>query len=175
MATTRKAFTISPNYGWTNFTPSEMKDAFKIAVNNIRILRKEMKFSHLAFCGSSGAALAFYASMELDIPIIYVRKENETSHGGKIESNGGSREVCTKYLIVDDFVDRGTTVLHIYTEINELAKYHGSKAPVCTGAYMYTMRKGQKFKLTARKKIVVYGEDCFLEDSINPKLPMAGN
>jgi hypoxanthine phosphoribosyltransferase len=85
------------------------------AVKKVRQLRKEFKFDAIAFSGSSGAALAFPLSFFLKIPLIHVRKGSSHYGSGRIEGTISSK----KYLIVDDFIDRGNTMKRIMKSIND--------------------------------------------------------
>ena len=99
------------------------------AVKEVRRLRRELGFDSIAFTGSSGAALAFPLSYLLKIPLVHVRKGRSHYGNGEIEGTISTK----KYLIVDDFIDRGNTVKRIIKKIeNEL----GDQAhPV--GIYLY--------------------------------------
>ena len=83
------------------------------AVKKIRQLRKQLGFDAIAFTGSSGAALAFPLSFFLKIPLIHVRKGQSHYGTGRIEGTISSK----KYLIVDDFIDRGNTMKRIMKSI----------------------------------------------------------
>lgn len=115
------------------------------ATEQIGKLHKELKFDALAFTGSSGAACAFIMSVALQIPIIYVRKEGETSHGMQVECNTG--KPIHSYLIVDDFIGTGTTVKNIYNALEYQAIKCGEKPPKCVGIYLYeTTSEYNKFQ-----------------------------
>lgn len=99
------------------------------AVKEIRALKKELDFDAIAFTGSSGAALAFPLSYLLKLPLIHVRKGNSHYFSGQIEGTISSK----KYLIVDDFIDRGNTIRRI---IRNIKRELGDQAkPV--GIYLY--------------------------------------
>lgn len=77
------------------------------AVEQIRKLREELRFDAIAFRGSSGCALGYPVGAALEIPLIYVRKPEERSHGRPQEGFEGA---VRTYIIVDDFISSGNTV-----------------------------------------------------------------
>lgn len=85
-----------------------------LAVKKLRAIKKKYPFDAIAFRGSSGAALAFPLSYFLKLPLIHVRK-GESHYSGTIEGTISSK----RYIIVDDFIDRGTTVKKIISEIKK--------------------------------------------------------
>ena len=108
-------------YGWSGMCPSVFAERMHLASIRFLKLKKALKFDAIAFCGSSGCAIAFNLATMHEIPLIYVRKESEKSHSySKVECNDRHLEV-KKYLIVDDFVDRGTTVEYIVDTIKKQA------------------------------------------------------
>lgn len=108
-------------YGWTGMDPSEFAERMKKASVRFRALKKEHRFDAIAFCGSSGCAIAFYLAAKHRIPLMYVRKANEKCHSdSKVECNDKHVQV-KKYLIVDDFPDTGATVNHIIDSIRTYA------------------------------------------------------
>ncbi len=107
----------------------------KKAGTEIKELRARLKFDAVAFTGSSGAALAFPLMVKHKVPVIYVRKPRESSHGGKIEYT--SDVVINRYLIVDDFIDSGSTVKRVYSTITKWSKSRECMAPECVGVFLY--------------------------------------
>ncbi len=101
-------------YRVNNFT-----NTVKIATNTLRKYRQKHKFDAIAFTGTSGAALAYPLSYTLKIPLICVRKSTRDNHfGSKVE---GCYSV-DKYIIVDDFIDTGSTIEKIQKAIKEEIK-----------------------------------------------------
>jgi adenine/guanine phosphoribosyltransferase-like PRPP-binding protein len=86
-----------------------------LAVKRLRAIKKKHPFDAIAFRGSSGAALAFPLSYFLKLPLIHVRKGESHYGSGTIEGTISSK----RYIIVDDFIDRGTTVKKIVSEIKK--------------------------------------------------------
>lgn len=102
-----------------SFTPGKMKIWARLTTS---LIRKEInkKFKDhkiiLIYSGMSGVSHAMYLSSMLDSrhiehEHIYIRKENESSHGMKIEfSNFKNHEEQTYILVfVDDFISEGIT------------------------------------------------------------------
>ena len=85
------------------------------AVKKLRAIKRKHPFDAIAFRGSSGAALAFPLSFFLKLPLIHVRKEKSHYGRGTIEGTVSSK----KYVIIDDFIDMGTTVKTIVKEVNK--------------------------------------------------------
>ena len=109
-------------YGWVGLDSAEFAERMKLASIRFRALKKELKFDAIAFCGSSGCAVAFTLAAKYKIPLIYVRKTYEKCHSrSKVECNNKNVQV-KKYLIVDDFVDTGGTVDYIVSTITKYAK-----------------------------------------------------
>ena len=83
-------------------------------VSIISEFKEKNDFDAIVFSGYSGSALAFCLSYLLRVPIVCVRKENESSHCSLI-----CEGICPKkYIIVDDFIDQGKTIKRIKKEIN---------------------------------------------------------
>ena len=86
-----------------------------LAVKKLRAIKKLHPFDAIAFRGSSGAALAFPLSYFLKLPLIHVRKGASHYGSGLIEGTISSK----RYIIIDDFIDRGTTIKKIISEIKK--------------------------------------------------------
>lgn len=81
----------------------------------LRAIRREHPFDAIAFTGSSGAALAYPMSYLLKVPLIHVRKGKSHYYGGKIEGTISSK----RYLIIDDFIDSGSTMKRVIKTITD--------------------------------------------------------
>lgn len=99
-------------------------------------LQVEVPFQAIAFRGASGAAMAYPISAQLNIPLIYVRKPRELSHGLSIE---GTNKNITKYIIVDDFIETGKTIKEIIKAIDKAKNcYPELHCPIkCVGIVLY--------------------------------------
>lgn len=85
------------------------------AVKKLRAIKRKHPFDAIAFRGSSGAALAFPLSYFLKVPLIHVRKEKSHYGRGTIEGTISSK----RFVIVDDFIDMGTTIETIVKEVKK--------------------------------------------------------
>lgn len=85
--------------------------------------------------GKSGMSMAFSLSMLIDLDFIVVRKESETHHGCPVEGPKGL--AFTDYLIMDDFVDEGTTCKNI---MKAMTDYSDGKMN-CLGVVTYDIEK----------------------------------
>jgi adenine/guanine phosphoribosyltransferase-like PRPP-binding protein len=94
--------------------------------------QKELEFEAIAFSGISGALVAPIISYETGIPIIMVRKKDDykSSHDPYLVSGCLS---CEKYVILDDLVNTGKTVLRIKDII-----WENSTVPKLVGIILYS-------------------------------------
>lgn len=75
----------------------------------------EGEFSAVAFRGMSGAVVAPGVAQRLNKDLIVVRKPHEINH-----SNMGVEGVeCKAYVIIDDFIDSGTTIKEIRRAVRQ--------------------------------------------------------
>lgn len=112
-------------------------------------LKKAIPFDVIAFRGSSGAAYAFPISMTTGIPLFHVRKEEDNHSGSLVEGVFGFR----KYIIVDDFIDDGNTVLKIIDAIRCNSNTRSAKCVaivLCAGDWERVENKSVPPKLTRR-------------------------
>lgn len=98
------------------------------AVLKLKEFQKKNPFDAIAFTGSSGAALAFPLSYLLKVPLIHVRKKDKNHYyGGHIEGTISSR----RYIIVDDFIESGTTVYKIINTIKKVYTHPAEVVGIC--------------------------------------------
>lgn len=95
------------NYLSKVYNPCIFSALVREATAEIKRLREELQFDAIAFRGSSGCALAYPVGAALEIPLIYVRKPEECSHGRPQEGFDGA---VRTYIIIDDFISTGKTV-----------------------------------------------------------------
>ena len=129
------ALKIDSGYGWTTFSPANWTKKLQACAKKINKLKNTHNVDALAYTGSSGAAAAYVLGVALDLPVVYVRKKGEDSHGSKVESN--TSKAIENYLIVDDFICSGATVENIFNGIEKYAKDNRKKAPNCVGVFLY--------------------------------------
>lgn len=111
---------VTTSYLRTVFNPEVFPITIAKTLETAKLLWKEYGFDTIAFCGVSGAAMAFVLAHEMRIPLLCVRKRGENSHfddGDRrhLEGNTGVK----KYLIVDDFISSGRTVNYIMDTIHQ--------------------------------------------------------
>jgi len=162
MTSTRNAMNNGV-YGWTDMDPYELANTIRKSSEEVGKLIKEHEIDAIAFCGSSGSALAFYLAVEHKIPLMYVRKDSEQCHSTfKVECN--TDRPIRNYLIVDDFIGFGSTIQRIFSSISQYWKsrrhlpgtfqrgetrfrdrryYEGNvEEPECKGIFLYNKHEG---------------------------------
>lgn len=139
-------------YGWTDRGPKALKKLMIKADKKFTKLVKKERIQAIAFSGSSGAALAFPLALKHELPVIYVRKVGEKSHGYNVEFNGAGSGL--RYIIVDDFIDTGSTVERIYKKIQK-----EDKTMICIGAFLYddNVCHGDDVQLNSKLTLKVFG------------------
>lgn len=88
-----------------------LKWAENIAVD---IYLREIQYPVLVYRGMSGISAATALSLQLHIlgidhGMVYVRKDNEDSHGDSIEREPFNNDFTPTFIFVDDFVKSGET------------------------------------------------------------------
>jgi hypothetical protein len=131
----RKVLSWGGSYGWAGRHPADLSFLLKQAVVNFGKLRENIKIDAIAYTGSSGAAIAFPLAIAYDLPIIYVRKKGEQSHGGEVECNY-TDEIET-YMVVDDFISSGRTVGRVMEGVKKAAQRRGWEGPKCLGVFEF--------------------------------------
>ena len=123
-------------YGWAANEPAKLRERMKDAIPVFKRLRYRLKFDAVAFTGSSGCCIAFVLAYETKIPLLYVRKPGEKSHGGTLETNVRNTAI-KKYLIVDDFIDTGDTIRKMVKRINLACSKKSMNAPEPVGVFLF--------------------------------------
>ena len=91
----------------------------------------KVKFKYVAVRGMSGALVGGVVAAALGKLMIIVRK-GESSHGNQLEI-GGYESVEDGYIIIDDFISTGETVIKIISTIGK-----GYPDLKCTGIFCYS-------------------------------------
>ena len=112
------------------FRPSSFKETIHRAVKILAEFDKVTPFKAIAFRGQSGAALGYTLGYLMNKELICVRKHEDGSHNSRLVE--GYIVPCD-YIIVDDFIDTGSTISEIYENIKE--ETPGSKL---VGVYLYS-------------------------------------
>lgn len=77
-------------------------------------IKRQYNFDTIAFCGVSGAAMAFLIAHAMKLPTLCVRKEDDASHYRRYRNTPLEGNMNTlRYLILDDFISSGNTVNYI--------------------------------------------------------------
>lgn len=129
----------------------------KVVNNTVReIKRSKWKFDTIAFSGMSGAAICFILSHKLKVPLLCVRKQQDSCHylSEQYASADNLRYLegnvaVKKYIIVDDFISSGSTVNRIYEKI--LEQNPKSK---CMGMFMYRLFASSNFDFKRNGKVL---------------------
>jgi len=119
--------------------PKDRKEYANKAVRRLKYLQKTkgLEFDAIAVRGLSGMLLGTTVSDRLGIPLVVVRKR-ESQHsdhmceGPYYPNDDGGPQDYLRYIILDDCVSTGETLLAIEDEVQE--EYH---KPVCVGVYLY--------------------------------------
>lgn len=113
------------------FHPEE----YKKTIEWVKKALKKFEFDAIAFRGTSGSAVAFPLSYELGIPLLYVRKNDNSHHCSFIEGFVD----CKRYVIIDDIVCSGETIKIIRNTIQNPDGFWGKRSsiPQCVGAIFY--------------------------------------
>ncbi len=146
-------FRVFAGYGWTTHNPETWVTRMKRSSVKIEHLREEIGFDAIACCGSSGMMAAAVLSVALGVPVIYVRKANEKSHGSSVEANSVGQSI-SRYLIVDDFVASGNTLDRIVSGIEKFADDHRMLRPECVGAFLYNEDSRMSQRHTPKGRII---------------------
>jgi len=145
-------------YGWTGENPTKLRNILIKANDAFVKLRKTLKFDAIAFSGSSGAVIAFPLAVSHEIPVIYVRKANEQSHGFAVECNG--EDQIKKYLIVDDFIASGATIDWIANQVKAYAR--GPVKLVGVFCFSDSDQRGGGCRIVRGEKVKIYTPSSIL-------------
>ena len=143
-------------YGWAGVGPDNLSRIITKSSIAIKKLQDTLKFDAVAFCGSSGSALAFHLGVKYKMPLLYVRKTDEKCHGSPVECNGFDLQI-EKYLIVDDFISSGKTMHHIIRSIARRARFQGAYPAKPVGIFCFDpVQCSRLFDISPTKHIQIY-------------------
>lgn len=137
---------ISSHYGMS-MDPDYMVRWARWVVKDIRKLLKAGKYPVLIYRGMSGVSTATALAMHMDYDdgenfgMIYVRKEDENSHGGSIERSllsARGREIA--WIFCDDFICKGTTALEVIQSVS-----HKYDADIALNDVWFALSMGTEF------------------------------
>ena len=135
----------------TQYTLSEVRERAEYAARAISDMVAETGATSVVVHGNSGVSCGFAALMlsAVDFNIVLLRKDNDNSHGSPIEGPQGHR--LGRYIILDDFVDTGTTMNRIRDKIDTLHQQYGphnAPSPECVGIVLYGYSTSARFKFS---------------------------
>ena len=94
-------------YGAWKFNPDSIRDRMNGILARLEIIKMRHEVDCILVHGSSGLWLGGMLTVAQDLPVVQVRKPNESSHGCDIEGKPGRR---FRGVFVDDFISLGSTV-----------------------------------------------------------------
>jgi adenine/guanine phosphoribosyltransferase-like PRPP-binding protein len=106
---------IKSDYLGCIYNLERYKVTIKRVFSTLTDLQKSVKFEAIAFRGSSGAAVAYPYSVEFGVPLIHVRKEQNSNCYLRVEG----LYFAKSYIILDDFMSSGDTIRTIVEEIRQ--------------------------------------------------------
>ena len=106
------------------------------ATQKVQLLLETIKasaieFDFIAVRGMSGALIGGAVSMELSKPIVIVRK-GESTHGAAVEYPTDMTVTSSKYIIIDDGIATGSTIIEILEKLGP-----GHFCCTCKGIFLY--------------------------------------
>lgn len=100
------------------------------------LTEKDVRFDTIAVRGMSGILVGAPLAMDLEKDIIIIRKDEDMTHScSKAEGWGFNQKI----LIVDDFIESGNTIDHIYETIIETCD-----SPKIVGILLYADPNNRK-------------------------------
>ena len=98
-------------YGDWKFQQDRIRAKVGDLIPVLHDLMMEYRCDAIAVTGQSGIVMAGALQFAADFPIVTVRKQNEHSHGTRLEGPSGLR--IRRVLLLDDFVASGNTVRNV--------------------------------------------------------------
>ncbi len=125
-------------------TPKRLARTVDVMCDRAYEVMMTTPFDAIAFCGMSGAGVAFPMSARLGMPTIMVRKEDQSHH---VVDSWGPRQWLEgaidvdSYLIVDDQISSGKTVVSMMAKISA---YRPTTR--CVGIMLYNSSYNRTFE-----------------------------
>jgi hypothetical protein len=146
---------IHSHYLKQAFNPARVKKFVRAAVP----LLKRYDFEAIAFRGMSGALIAPVLAYRCNKTLVMVRKPKQNAYEDHSDLRIEGDAAMQRYLIVDDFMCSGTTVMTTIREINAFAPQ-----AKCLGALFYN-----RFMLDGRAPSITNLLGC-MPSSLHPYL-----
>lgn len=123
---------IQTHYLQSVFHPVDRPETVKLTLAKAEELIRKYEYDTIAFTGTSGAAMGYILGHLMSLPIIFIRKEKEESHYADYLNKFEGNKNTKRYLIVDDFICTGKTIVKIHDTI----KFTAPRS-VCVGILTY--------------------------------------
>lgn len=94
-------------YGDWKFNPDSIRERMEGILSCLEIIKMRHGVDCILVHGSSGLWIGGMLTMAQNLPVVQVRKPDESSHGCAIEGKPGKR---FRGVFVDDFISHGITV-----------------------------------------------------------------
>jgi hypothetical protein len=120
----------SSGWLWECLEPSTRRSV----IDRTKAALAKLHFDAIAVTGLSGLLVGSIVAMEMDKPLIIVRKRGEERHTlNECEGVFGGET----YIILDDFVSSGATIFRIERKVAAAAKAAFHHPPRCLGVLEY--------------------------------------
>lgn len=132
--------TFYAGYGDWKFDKRTFRARVERIVRDLPAVMQRFKADFVAVRGTSGIFIAAAVQVQLDVPILLMRKPGEDSHGRMLE--GDYNHSYKRGLILDDFISSGSTVDGMIEDMADAGLVcvgvltHAS-AEVCTATLTY--------------------------------------
>jgi len=110
------------------------REIYPQVIRKVRMKLRHTKYDAIAFRGVSGSAVAFPLAVAAGKGLLCVRKHGVSHSRLDIEGTLIGRE---RYIIVDDFINSGKTLMSIKESIEEVHKRNFQKIPECVAIVLY--------------------------------------
>jgi adenine/guanine phosphoribosyltransferase-like PRPP-binding protein len=97
------------------FDTREFPPTVEATILMAREIMKRHPYDAIAFTGTSGSAMAYILSLQLDVPLVCVRKQVHSHYSDTLEGHIDTK----RYLIVDDGIASGATCEKIISSIHK--------------------------------------------------------
>lgn len=101
------------------YQPSDFRRLVSRVTAHVTAIQAMVPFDTIAFSGFSGAGLAFPVSFLTGIPLLAVRKDEDTGHHKLTRGVLEGHISTSTYAILDDFISGGSTIRRIVSRIRD--------------------------------------------------------
>lgn len=139
---------------------------FKRTVANlVKVINEsEVKFDYILCTGISGIIVSGAVAARLKKNVLIIRKEREATHGDDYEYANNFSPRTKKFIIIDDGISSGKTIVRLFGKMNEFYKNLDRRPEavcaetVCQGIFLYNQLSVDSFGISknARKSFAWY-------------------